>query len=512
MPQRIRHKTIRAALLAAPLAALLSAPASWAADLPDLGESSESVLSRQGELKLGDEAMRQLRSGGGYLNDPEVNAYLNRIGHRLTAADPAITGQFEFFAVPAAEINAFALPGGHIGINSGLILLAENESQLASVMAHEISHVTQHHIARQMAGQTNSALATLGTVAAAVLAARAGGGQAASGVLATAMAAQAQSQINFTREHEQEADRVGFKLLVDAGFDPQAMAVFFARMQQANRAMESSTPGYLRSHPLTHQRIAEAQDRALNAPYRQVVSSPEFPLVQALLKSYAGTPEEAVARLRDDLERSATGKRNAARYGYAAALLRAKSYPLALKQIESLDRDGFVHPMVEAMAGQILQQSGQYPAALQRYERALKHYPAYLQLVYDYPRTLILAKRHDAAAAFAEQELTLRRGDADLHQIAAEACAVLGQRMKSHYHQGEYYAATGNVPRATEQLELALRSGDGKFQDLSVAEMRLRELRAQTRNAEGKDKRGPKPSLVDRPGARGAMAAARDNL
>lgn len=508
MRHRIRLPLVRNALIAA-IAVATAAPDVSAADLPDLGESSESALSHQAEVRLGSQAMQQLRAGGGYLNDPEVNAYLNHIGHRLTAADPAITGRFEFFAVPAAEINAFALPGGYVGVNSGLILAADNESQLASVLAHEICHVTQHHTARQMAGQTSSSLATLATVAAAVLAARAGGGQAASGVMATAVAAQAQSQINFTREHEQEADRLGFKLLVEAGFDPQAMAAFFTRLQQFTRASDSNTPGYLRSHPLTHQRIAEAQDRALSAPYRQVLSSPEFPLVQALLKSYAGTPEESVARLQDDLERSTASKRNAARYGYAAALLRAKSYPLARQQIETLDRDGFAHPMVEAMAGQILQQSGEYAAALQRYERALKRYPAYQQLVYDYPRTLILAKRHAAAAAYAEQELALRRSDADLHQIAAEAHAALGQRMKSHYHQGEYYAAAGNVARATEQLELALRSGDGKFQDLSVAEMRLRELRAQTREAEGKEKREPKPSLADRPGERGAMTPAR---
>lgn len=509
MPRRLRSRLALSALFGAALATALPAASLQAADLPDLGESSERALSRQAEEKLGADAMQQLRNGGAYLDDPEVNAYLNRIGQRLVAAGPGITGKFEFFAVPSSEINAFALPGGHIGINSGLILAAENESQLASVLAHEICHVTQHHTARQMAGQTNSHLATLATVAAAVLAARAGGSHAATGVMATAMAAQAQSQINFTREHEQEADRMGFKLLVDAGFDPQAMATFFTRLQQANRAMESAAPGYLRSHPLTHQRIAEAQNRALSAAYRQVANSPEFPLVQALLKSYTGSPEEAVARLRDDLDRSSPDKRNAARYGYAAALLRAKYFAPAMKQIETLDRAGFDHPMAEAMAGQILQQSGHYPAALQRYERALKRYPAYLQLVYDYPRTLILAKRHGDAAVFAEKELAQHRADADLHQIAAEAYAALGQRMKSHFHQGEHYAAKGNVPRATEQLELALRNGDGGFHDLSVAEMRLRELRARNRDAEGKEKSGPKPSHGDRSLERHPMAAGR---
>lgn len=435
--------------------------------------------------------MRELRASGGYLDDPEVNVYLNQLGHRLLAADPSIDSEFQFFAVPARDINAFALPGGFIGVNTGLILAAESESQLASVLSHEISHVTQHHMARQMAGQSGSRLTSLAAVAAAILAARHGGGEAASGVMATAAAAQAQSQINFTREHEQEADRIGFNLLVTAGFDPQAMAGFFTRMQQATRFMDSNTPSYLRSHPLTQQRIAEAQDRALGTRYRQVEDSAEFQFVRALLSSYDGEPGEAVARLSAELEMGHGRKHDATRYGLAAALLRAKDYGQARKEIEALDRDGASHPMIDALAGQVLQQSGQLQAALGRYEIALKRHPEHLQLVYDYPRTLILANQYAAATAFAEAQLVQRRGDANLHQIAAEANAALGHQTKSHYHQGEYYAAIGNVSGATEQFELALRGNDGDDRDLIVAETRLRELRARQRdiNADGVKRR-----------------------
>lgn len=305
--------------------------------LPELGDASETVLSRQAERKIGEQSMQELRASGGYLDDPEVNAYLNQLGHRLLAADPSIDGEFQFFAVPARDINAFALPGGFIGVNTGLILAAESESQLASVLAHEISHVTQHHMARQMAGQSGSQLTSLAAVAAAILAARLGGGEAVSGVMTTAAAAQAQSQINFTREHEQEADRIGFNLLVTAGFDPQAMAGFFTRMQQATRFMQSNTPSYLRSHPLTQQRIAEAQDRAVGTRYRQVEDSVEFHFVHALLSSYDGEPGEAVARLSAELEMSHGRNHDATRYGLAATLLRAKNYGQARKEIEALD-------------------------------------------------------------------------------------------------------------------------------------------------------------------------------
>lgn len=342
------------------VAACLALPGIAAADtpnLPDLGEASEAVLSHPAELKVGAQAMQELKSSGAYLDDPEVNAYLERIGQRLVAADPSIDIPFHFFAVGSNEINAFALPGGYIGVNSGLILATRSESELTSVLAHEISHVTQHHAARMMAGQSNAGVNTLAAVAAAVVAARIGGGQAAGGVLTTAMAAQAQGEINYTRANEEEADRLGFARLVAAGFDAQAMAAFFTRLQQATRISETDTAPFLRSHPMTEQRIAEAADRAAILPYRQVADSADFDYVRALLQSYDGTPQEAVARLADELKTGRTGNAAATRYGLAAALLRAKDYGRAQAEIAALDRKGPPLAMVDALAGQILSQS-----------------------------------------------------------------------------------------------------------------------------------------------------------
>jgi len=211
--------------------------------------------------------------------------------------------------------------------------------------------------------------------------------------MSTTLAAQAQSQINYTREHEREADRIGFTLLAQAGFDSHAMAGFFERLQQAVRGQEGSTPSYLRSHPLTQERVAEAQDRDAEVPYRQVADSPDFHFVRALLRSYDGRPEEAVSDFSSRLAEKRHQHRAATRYGLAAALLRAKDFARAQQEIDSLDRDGVQHPMIEAMAGQILLQAGQRQAALRRYEKALARYPQHLQLVHDYPRTLLLERR-----------------------------------------------------------------------------------------------------------------------
>ncbi len=231
--------------------------------LPDLGDSSQVGFSPAQERKVGEAIIRQIRAQGGYMQDPEVNDYLNELGHKLVAASNDAKQDFEFFAVPDSQINAFALPGGYIGVNTGLILLAQNESELASVLAHEISHVTQRHMARMIDQQKNSMLLSLAGLALAVLASRAGGGgQGVQAAIASTTALNQQSQLNFTRENEYEADRIGFSRLVAAGYDPNGMATFMEKLQRSTRFLESNAPSYLRTHPITYERIAEAQSRA----------------------------------------------------------------------------------------------------------------------------------------------------------------------------------------------------------------------------------------------------------
>ncbi|MEO8506945.1 MAG: M48 family metalloprotease [Betaproteobacteria bacterium] len=482
-PLRRARRCIAAALAVAlsctPVAPVPFVAGAAAQPLPDLGDSSQAAMTPAQERKIGEAIMRQIRAQGGYLQDPEVNDYLNELGHRLVAASHDTKQDFEFFAVPDPQINAFALPGGFIGVHTGLILLAQNESELASVLAHEISHVTQRHMSRMVVNQKDSMLLSLAGLALAILASRAGNnsGQGVQAAIASSQALQAQNQLNFTRDNEYEADRIGFTRMTAAGFDPNGMAAFMGRLQRANRFVEGTAPSYLRTHPITYERIAEAQSRSQGLPYKQVPDSLEFHLVRALLKSYQGEPTEQVAVFEVALREKKYNSEIAERYGLVAALLRAKKIPRAKVELARLEKMAPPHPMIEAMAGNVLMGAEEYDAAASRFESALQRYPNKMQLVYDYPEALIKAQRPAEATAFIEQQLIRFPGNGPLHQIAARAYAGQNMRLKQHEHQGEFYAWAGNLPLAITQLELATKAGDGDFYQVSVVEAKLRRLR-----------------------------------
>ncbi|HQT27487.1 MAG TPA: M48 family metalloprotease, partial [Burkholderiales bacterium] len=275
---------------------LIFSVSALAEGLPDIADASQAALSPQQEKKLGEEVMRNIRADPSYLDDPEMVQYLDGLGQRLivNSSMPGMT--LSFFMIQDNTVNAFALPGGFIGVNTGLILTAESESELASVLSHEIGHVTQRHYAR-MAGETKgSTMESLAALAVAILAARSNS-QMSSAALAAAQANAVQSQLDVTRAHEEEADRVGLDVLEKSGFDPRAMAAFFERLQKSTRLYENNAPVYLRDHPLTSQRISEIENRVQNYPYRQVVDSPDFWLLRERLLADQGNPNDALSFL-----------------------------------------------------------------------------------------------------------------------------------------------------------------------------------------------------------------------
>jgi predicted Zn-dependent protease len=481
-----KRRRILAAMVAAAMAAMPLPPTpaisgtAVAQSLPDLGDVSQTGFSPIQERKLGETIIRQLRANGAYINDPEVNDYLNELGHRLVAASRDVKQDFEFFGVPDPQVNAFALPGGYIGVHTGLILLTQSESELAGVLAHEISHVTQHHMARALSAQKDSMLMSLAGLALAVLAARGSGassGEAASAAIAATQALTIQNQLNFTRENEYEADRIGFQRLDDAGFDVTAMATFMERMQRAFRFVEGNAPTYLRTHPITYERIAEAQARAYGHPYRQVTSSLDFHLVRALLRSYQGDARDAVAFFDDALKEHKYNNEAAVHYGLVASLLRERNYARARKELAVLEKLAPEHPMIDAMAGHVMLDSGDINGAIRRFEAGVNRYPNKMQLVYDYPDALLQAGRNVDAAQFIERQLARFPGDGPLQLLAARAYAAQNKQMLAHRHQGEYYAWQGNLKGAIDQFEIAAKAKDGDFYQASVVDTRLRALK-----------------------------------
>ena len=217
--------------------------------------------------------MRDIRfRDSSYLDDAELSAYINALGHRLTAVNPEARLDFEFFLVRDNTINAFAMPGGFVGVHTGLLLAAQSESEVASVLSHEVAHVTQHHVARMLGKQSQMSVPSLAALVVALLAARSNP-QVAQGAMAAITAGNIQSQLNYSRDFEREADRVGYQTLERSGFDVHAMAMFFERLQKFGRLYENNAPGYLRTHPITSERIADIQNRAHDAPFRQTPDS-----------------------------------------------------------------------------------------------------------------------------------------------------------------------------------------------------------------------------------------------
>jgi predicted Zn-dependent protease len=445
--------------------------------LPDLGELERSGLSLPAERRLGEQIMLDIRRDPAYIDDPEIAGYIGQLGDRLAGHAEGVRQPFEFFAVRDAMLNAFALPGGYIGVHSGLVLAARSESELAGVLAHEISHVTQSHLARLFGTQSQAQLTTLLSLAVAVLAARSNPDVAVGAAMA-GQAAGIQHQLNYSRDFEREADRLGLDLLERAGFDTRGMASFFERMLQFGRLYENNAPGYLRTHPLTTERITDMENRIAQRPYRQVPDSVAFGLVRAKLKAYDGTPGDAVADFTAQLKSGKFARETDVRFGHAHALLRDNRLAEAEAELATLRRLKLESPLLETLAAQIRVKRKDTAGALRILQSAVQRYPLERALVYALVEAkLAVPGEAVEALRITQRELSLTPGDARMHALQAKTYAALGKRMQQHRAQAEAYMAGGQLDNAIQQLEIARKAGDGDFYELSQVDARLRELK-----------------------------------
>src|SRR5262245_42215720 len=311
-----------------------------------------------------------------YLDDPELTEYVNEVGRRVVTATSDTQQDFEFFLVRDNTVNAFAMPGGFVGVHTGLLLAAQTESELAGVLSHEVAHVTQHHLARLLSKQEQMSIPTLAAVVLGLLAARSRP-DVTQAVIAGAGAASVQSQLNYTRDFERAADRIGFQYLQGAGFDVSAMGTFFERMQKATRLYENNAPAYLRTHPLTSERIADMQNRAQNVVYKQSPDSVEFHLARAKLIAEQGLPREAVAHFDEMVREHRYADEAGARYGLASALLRARNFPRASSRAEDVRKLLGQHPMVDLLVARIRVGEGNPAAARDVLRSSLSRFPNY---------------------------------------------------------------------------------------------------------------------------------------
>jgi predicted Zn-dependent protease len=450
--------------------------ACYADGLPDLGDVSQEMISPLQERQIGEQSMYQIRANKSYLDDAEVADYLNQLGDILVSNCPEPAMDFEFFAINDNAINAFAMPGGFVGVNTGLILLAENESELASVLSHEISHVTQHHFARMISGQKYDSLAALATIAVAILAAR-NNPQAASAAIMGAQGGVMQRQLNFTRENEQEADRIGIATLQKSGFDTRAMPAFFERMQRATRLLEGNAPSYLRTHPITAERIADVDNRLQQTPFRLVPDSLNFQLVRAKLHAITKPPAEAIAFFKSALGDQKFGNPIANHYGLTLALLRNKQGKLAEQEFISLQNQAPFNAMITTLAGKLKRSNGQEKNLAGFYRTATQNFPQHRALVYDYAEVLLENHSYQDALKLLNEQILIHGNDQRLYELQAKTFAALGRVQEEHHALAYYFILHGNLRGAIDQLELAKQTGTDYY-ELSTIETELKQFRA----------------------------------
>ncbi|MCF1184641.1 M48 family metalloprotease [Marichromatium gracile] len=486
-----RLPRLRRLLASALFPALLGAGAVQAQhfELPDLSSSADAVMTQGAETRLGKAFMQQVRERLAVLDDPLLASYIESLGRSLVLADPDAEGRrFTFFLIDEPVVNAFAGPGGYIGVYAGLVLAAQTESELAAVIAHEIAHVTQRHLMRGVEDQSRlSVPATALLVAAAILGAQVSS-DAGMAAIVGIQAAAIQHQINFTRENEKEADRIGISTLVRAGHDPYAMAGFFERLSRAGQIHDSAAPEFLRTHPVTSNRIAEALQRAERFGARQRPDSLRFHLTRARLRERAyDRAEQAVAHFGATLREGRYRNALAERYGYALALLRARDYGGAERELARLLAAQPSQPEFVVLEAELAQRRGRPGEALKILTQSLALSPNDWVLGTVRARLLLEQGRARQALDALEDLARLRPDDVMLYDLLEQAALKSGNRAATHRYRAERLYLLGDLEPAIRQLEIALRQRDIPYHDAAQIQARLDALREEERDRRERD-------------------------
>jgi predicted Zn-dependent protease len=481
------HTMARRAITAALCALMTVEPMLLAQELPSLGDAGGEELSWRDERQYGEEIMQQyFRRSPQYLDDPETLEYINHLGYQLVSFSGANTINFDFFVIQDPTFNAFALPGGFICVYTTTILAAQNESELASVIGHEIGHVQQRHIARSLAHQKDSALITLASLLAAIVAARAGQGEGAEAALLVGQAASMSRQLAYSRENEREADRVGFQILTDSGFDPQGMVDMFTLMEQGTRAYTSMAPAYLQNHPLNEERIADLMGRVRSVHTHQHADSLDFQLIRSRLyvlrdESNQGL-QDSVLHFSDAIERHSLSSMPAAYYGLALAQLKSKHPAAAYEAAQTAQRlAGAPSALLENLVNLTrYEAAGNDGAArnlaLSQAADTNRRFPLSRAVAMQYADLLQRSKRHADTVAYLRDQLALSHSDPDFYNFLSISYAALDKKTLQHQATAEMYLLLGAASLSLEQLQLARRISDADFYTMTEIDARIKQV------------------------------------
>lgn len=449
--------------------------------LPELGNSASDVLSSAEEREYAASLVRQMRAYELLVEDPLINGFFSDMGYNLVSSSDKPGAAFTFVILDQNVINAFAAPGGIVALHSGLILLADTQDEVAGVLSHEIAHVTQLHMYRAFEkGKTMNILAMLAMMG--LILASGGNGEVITGAVMGAQAAAQQAQINFTRHNEIEADRVGIRTLAASGYDPQGMADFFEKMGHSSRANGEGPPEFLRTHPVSVNRIAEAESRIQNLPPVEADQGRQFYIVQARLRALLEKdPNKLIKHFETELVKEKTeAQQNGLRYGLAIAFQKNAEYDKAETLLGNLLEKEPSNLAFQLQLANLNLKRGRQQQALDTLSELYQSFPGNKAIALEYGNALLFDNdpvQAETASVVLRQQLVSQQDDPTLYALYARAANLAGDETRSTEAIAESYYQRGGVEEAISQLDGLLKQSDLDYYQRARISARLTELR-----------------------------------
>ncbi len=433
-------------------------------NLPSLGDSSSGIISRQQEYELGRTWLKALRNQTPMVSDPQLKDYLEGLVYRLAAASDVQDHRLMPLVIDSPALNAFAAPGGIIGVNTGLFINAKTEAQFAAVLAHELAHLSQRHYARNVEEARNNSIPNAAAILGSILVMATAGGEAGTAALTSAVAGMQSARLRFSRQFEREADNLGITTLAKAGFDPQAMPEIFEQMNKAS-LYGSRPPEFLLTHPVTENRIASSRARADQMSVQQLsttTGSLDYQLMRVRAAALGSSnPNEMARQLQKQLTTSPASA--TVRYGLALTSLRTRNYPAAEAQLTWLRQRYPANQHLIITEALLAAETGKAEEGLTQIEKALTSHPN------DYPlmaaqAEILLQQQNYADARQTLQKLSrLRPEDPDIWFELAEVQGLAGDIIGLHQSRAEYFFLNGNTDEAIKHLQYAVTMAEGSF-------------------------------------------------
>lgn len=476
MLKKALHSFLLSALMATSL--LLATPTALSAQgLPDLGDASSAILTPEQEYRLGRAWLRGLRSQVALLDDPLVQDYVDHLVYRLASYSDLQEPDLAIVIVNSRDINAFAVPGGVIGLNAGLFLHAQSEDEVAAVIAHEIAHVSQRHFTRRYADSKRVNRAMLAGILASLAVAIAGDAEAGMAGMVASQAGAIQAQLAYSRHHEREADRVGMQTLVNAGMDPYAMPTFFERLLRSQQ-FSGKPPEFIMTHPITETRVADSKSRAQSMPRPPLKHSEDFFLIKYRLQAlYMRDVNEALNTFKKQYHEGSSYVQQALGFGLAIAAIRAKDFTLADNTLARLQQQNPDQIWFTLALAESMERQKRHKEAVNLSRKVLDISPGHYGASIILARNLMAQNELDQARALLER-LQWRHPTLATHEMLAKIWTDKKDKARSHLAHGEIFFAKGQEQKGIQQLRYALKYSEDNFALYSQVKARLAEMEA----------------------------------